>query len=341
MTVRVAVVGATGQVGGIMRSILAERRFPVGQVRFLASPRSAGRRLPWGEDYIEVENAWDTDWLGVDLALFSCGAPASRDLAPRAVAAGAVVVDNSSAWRMDPEVPLVVPEVNASQLDPAHKGIVANPNCTTIVAMPALAALRDAAGLRRVVAATYQAVSGAGGAGVGELVEQVGRVGDRVAELAFDGSALTYPAHQVFPASIAFNAVPLAGSLAADGETTEELKFRNEARKILGLADLAVSCTCVRVGVVTGHMVALNVELESALDVKEAVAVLGRVPGQRVVDLPTTLLAAGRDDLLVGRVRRDPSVENGLALVVVGDNLRKGAALNAIQIAEALLPKLG
>ncbi len=340
MSVRVAVVGATGQVGGLMRSLLAERSFPVAEIRFLASSRSAGTLLPWGDDHVEVEDAWQADWEGVDLALFSCGAPASRELAPRAAAAGAVVVDNSSAWRMDPEVPLVVPEVNASELDRAPKGIVANPNCTTMVAVPALAALRDAAGLRRVVAATYQAVSGAGGAGVAELVEQVGKVGERVGELAFDGCSAAYPAHRVFPAPIAFNAVPLAGSMAEGGETSEELKFRNESRKILGLPGLAVSCTCVRVGVATGHMVALNVELESALGVEEAVAALARAPGQRVVGLPTPLLAAGRDDCLVGRVRRDPSVENGLALVVVGDNLRKGAALNAVQIAEALLPRL-
>lgn len=322
-----------------MRSVLAERRFPVEVMRFLASARSAGRRLAWGTGEVVVEDAWRADWSGVDLALLSCGAAASRELAPRIAAAGGVVVDNSSAWRTDPDVPLVVPEVNGSDLDRIPKGIVANPNCTTMVAMSALAALRDRAGLRRVVATTYQAVSGAGGAGVSELEEQVGKVWGRVAELAFDGAAVPYPAPAAFPAPIAFNVVPLAGSLLDDGETSEELKLRNESRRILGLPDLAVAATCVRVGVMTGHALSLNVELASELSPEAAREVLAAAPGVELVDLPTPLAAAGRDACLVGRVRRDPSVEHGLALFVAGDNLRKGAALNAVQIAEALLAR--
>jgi aspartate-semialdehyde dehydrogenase len=332
---RLAVVGATGQVGGVMRSLLVERGFPVSEMRFMASARSAGRRLGWAGGELEVTDAWAADWRGVDVALFACGAPASRELAPRAAAAGAVVIDNSPAWRMDPEVPLVVPEVNGAELERIGKSIVANPNCTTMIAMPALAALRDAAGLRRVVASTYQCVSGAGGAGVAELAEQVAKAGDQVAALAFDGQAVDWPECSVFPAPVAFNVVPLAGSLV-DDETSEEHKFRNESRKILALPDLAVSATCVRVGVMTGHSISLNVELCSALDVADARRVLAAAPGVQMVDLPTPLAAAGRDACGVGRVRRDPGAEHGLAFFVVGDNLRKGAALNAIQIAEAL-----
>ncbi|MGH9127773.1 MAG: aspartate-semialdehyde dehydrogenase [Acidimicrobiales bacterium] len=333
---RLAVVGATGQVGGVMRAVLVERGFPVESMRFMASTRSAGRRLGWAGEELEVEDAWDADWSGLDVALFACGAPASRELAPRAAAAGAVVVDNSPAWRMDPSVPLVVPEVNGADLGQIPKGIVANPNCTTMVAVPVLAALRDAAGLRRVVASTYQCVSGAGGAGVAELAEQAAKVGPQVTELAFDGGAVDWPECRVFPAPVAFNVVPLAG-LLVDDETNEEHKFRNESRKILGLPELAVSCTCVRVGVMTGHSISLNVELRSALGVEEARRVLAGAPGVELVDLPTPLGAAGRDACLVGRVRRDPGAEHGLALFVVGDNLRKGAALNAVQIAEALV----
>lgn len=333
---RIAVVGATGQVGGVMRAVLASRGFPVASMRFMASARSAGTRLDWAGGQVVVEDAWAADWSGVELALFSCGARASRELAPRAAAAGAVVIDNSSAWRMDPAVPLVVPEVNGAELEHLPLGIVANPNCTTMVAMSALAALRDAAGLRRVVASTYQCVSGAGAAGVAELASQVATVGGDVESLAFDGGAADGLAHSVFPAPVAFNVVPLAGSLV-DDETIEEHKFRNESRKILGLPDLSVSATCVRVGVMTGHCISLNVELGSALALDEARRVLGCAPGVELVSLPTPLMAAGRDACLVGRVRADPSVENGLALFVVGDNLRKGAALNAVQIAEALV----
>src|SRR5205807_723316 len=227
-----------------MRAVLAERRFPLDDVRFLASSRSAGRRLPWAGGEVEVEDAETADFRGVDLALLSCGATASRQLAPKAAEAGAIVVDNSSAWRMDPDVPLVVPEVNGDALASIPKGIVANPNCTTMVGMPVLKPLHDAAGLRRLVVSTYQAVSGAGRKGIAELDEQVQKVGDRAADLALDGDAVSFPPHEVFAAPIAFNVVALAGDLV-DDETVEEHKFRDESRKILEIPDLAVSCTCV------------------------------------------------------------------------------------------------
>src|SRR5205807_2007024 len=228
-------------------------------VRFLASSRSAGRRLPWAGGEVEVEDAEAADFRGVDLALLSCGAPASRQIAPKAADAGAIVIDNSSAWRMDPDVPLVVPEVNGEALARIPKGIVANPNCTTMVGMPVLKPLHDEAGLRRLVVSTYQAVSGEGGAGVAELDEQLRKGLDRAAHLAFDGSAADLPAPAVFPATIAFNVVPMAGKVV-DDETSEEHKFRDESRKILDIPDLAVSCTCVRVPVFTGHSLSLNAE---------------------------------------------------------------------------------
>lgn len=338
---RVGLVGATGLVGGVMLSVLQERRFPVDQLRLFASSRSAGRRLPWAGGEITVEDAATSDYQGLDIVLFSAGATTSRHLAPRVAEAGALVVDNSSAWRMDPDVPLVVPEVNVGALASVPKGIVANPNCTTMVAMPVLKPLHDAAGLRRVVVSTYQSVSGAGVKGIAELEEQVRKVGDRAAELAHDGSAVEMPAPDKFVAPIAFNVVALAGGLVDDGsgETDEEQKFRNESRKILGLPDLGVSCTCVRVPVFTGHSLSLNVETERPLSVEDALALLAAAPAVELADVPTPLAAAGRDPSIVGRVRRDPGVANGLALFVVGDNLRKGAALNAVQIAEALLAR--
>jgi aspartate-semialdehyde dehydrogenase len=339
---RVGVFGATGQVGGVMRTLLAERSFPVGSLRFFASARSAGRRLPWAGGEVEVEDSSSASFAGLDLALFSNGATASRQLAPRVAGAGAVVVDNSSAWRMDPDVPLVVAEVNAAALERIPKGIVANPNCTTMACMPVLGPLHRAAGLRRVVASTYQAVSGAGGAGVAELDQQVRAVADKAAELAFDGSALSFPPASVFPGTIAFNVLPLAGALV-DDETVEEHKFRDESRKILGIPGLAVSCTCVRVPVFTGHSLSLNIELSSPLSPAEARDLLAPAPGVALAEVPTPLAAAGRDPTYVGRIRSDPGVPEGrgLALFVSNDNLRKGAALNAIQIAEALLPTLG
>ena len=338
---RVGVVGATGQVGTVMRRVLAERAFPADEVAFFASSRSVGRRLPWGDDELAVEDADASPAAGLDIALMSIGAAASKELAPRLAASGTVVIDNSSAWRMDPEVPLVVPEVNAAALDDIPKGIVANPNCTTMVAMPVLGPLHAEAGLRRLVISTYQAVSGAGGKGVAELEEQLAKTAERASALAFDGGALDYPTPAVFAGPIAHNVLPLAGRLEADGseETNEEQKLRDESRKILGIQDLAVSGTCVRVPVFTGHSLSINAEFARSLSVERARELLASAPGVRLFDVPTPLAAAGLDDTLVGRLRRDPGVEHGLALFVSGDNLRKGAAVNAVQIAEELLAR--
>ena len=324
-----------------MRALLSDRAFPVDEVRFFASARSAGRTLPWRDGEVVVEDAASADLTGLELALFSAGATSSRQLAPRFAAAGATVVDNSSAWRMDPDVPLVVAEVNPHALDSIPKGIVANPNCTTMAAMPVLKPLHVAAGLRRLVASTYQAVSGAGLAGVEELDEQVRKVVDGAAALTYDGAAVDFPPPAKFARPIAFNVLPLAGKLVDDGsgETDEEQKFRNESRKILEIPDLAVSGTCVRVPVFTGHSLSLNAEFERPIGVTEATELLARAPGVVVAEIPTPLEAAGQDPSYVGRIRQDPTVPDGrgLALFVSNDNLRKGAALNAIQIAEALL----
>jgi aspartate-semialdehyde dehydrogenase len=341
--VSVGVFGASGLVGAVMRTLLAERRFPVRELRFFSSPRSAGRVLPWEGHEIEVEDstADETSFDGLQIALFSNTGKASRVQAPRVAAAGAIVIDNSSAWRMDPDVPLVVTEVNAEQLDSIPKGIVANPNCTTMVAMPVLAPLDRAAGLKRIVVSSYQAVSGGGSAAVGELDAQIRAVADKAVELTYDGTAVTFPASEVFATTIGFNVVPLAGSLLDDGsgETDEDRKWRNESRKILGHPELPVICTCVRVPVFTGHSMSINVEFDRAITPADATAILRSAPGVRVVDLPTPLASTGIDDCLVGRIRQDPTVEHGLALFVSGDNVRKGAALNAVQIAEELMQR--
>jgi aspartate-semialdehyde dehydrogenase len=323
-------------VGEVMRSILAERAFPADEIRFFASARSAGTRLPWSDGDIEVEDAATADYSGLDVVLMSAGATLSRELAPRVAATGAIVVDNSSAWRRDPEVPLVVPEVNVQALASIPKGIVANPNCTTMVCMPPLKVLHDEAGLVRLVASTYQCVSGGGRAGVAELDEQVRAVGEKAAELTWDGAAVDFPPPSKYIAPIAFNVIPFNFKYEEDDETDEEHKFRNESRRILGLPDLRVSCTCVRVPVYTGHSVSINAEFERPLPPDRARELLAKAPGVRLVDVPTPLLAAGADPSYVGRVRRDPGAEHGLALFVSGDNLRKGAALNTVQIAEAL-----
>lgn len=337
----VGIFGATGMVGEVMRAVLAERQFPIDTIRYFASARSAGRKLPWRDVEIEVEDAATADYSGLHIAIFSAGATASRELAPKVAAAGAVVVDNSSAWRMDPDVPLVVPEVNESALDSIPKGIVANPNCTTMVCMAPLKALHDDAGLTRIVASTYQAVSGGGQKAVAELEEQIHKVGEQAVALTLRGDAVEFPPPSKFVAPIAFNVLPFAGNLV-DDETDEEHKFRNESRKILGLPDIPVSCLCVRVPVYTGHSVSLNVEFERPLSVERAKELLGAAgPAVQLVDVPTPLMAAGADPSYVGRIRKDPGAPNGLALFVAGDNLRKGAAVNAVQIAEALLPRLG
>ncbi|HEY3529739.1 MAG TPA: aspartate-semialdehyde dehydrogenase [Nocardioides sp.] len=340
MSLNLGVVGATGQVGAAMRQILIEREFPIGSVRFFASARSAGTTLPFGDHEITVEDAETADPSGLDLALFSAGATASRALAPRFADAGVTVIDNSSAWRMDPDVPLVVSEVNPDAIAEARKGIIANPNCTTMAAMPVLKPLHDEAGLTRLVASTYQAVSGSGVAGVDELAEQISSAGDKARELAYDGSAVAFPEPVKYVDTIAHNVLPLAGSIVEDGEgeTDEEKKLRNESRKILGIPDLLVSGTCVRVPVFTGHSLSINAEFERPLTVARATEVLSSAPGVELADVPTPLHAAGRDPSYVGRLRQDPGVPDrrGLVLFVSNDNLRKGAALNAVQIAELL-----
>jgi aspartate-semialdehyde dehydrogenase len=337
---RVGVVGATGQVGGVMRKVLAERSFPVDEIRYFASARSAGTTLPWHDDQVVVEDAAVADPSGLDVALFSAGATTSRAQAERFAAAGVTVIDNSSAWRMDPDVPLIVSEVNPQAIADARKGIIANPNCTTMVAMPPLAPLHAEAQLTRLVVSTYQAVSGSGGAGVDELDKQVRQVVDRASELTHDGGAVSFPAPEKYVAPIAFNVLPLAGSIVDDGEgeTDEEKKLRNESRKILGIPDLAVSGTCVRVPVFTGHSLSINAEFARPLPVERARELLASAAGVVLADVPTPLMAAGEDPSYVGRLRQDPGVADNrvLALFVSGDNLRKGAALNAVQIAELL-----
>jgi aspartate-semialdehyde dehydrogenase len=332
----VGIVGATGLVGGQLREILAERDFPVASMRYFASPRSAGKRLPWRDAEIVVEDADTADWSGLDIAIFSAGGGTSKRLAPRVAAAGGLVVDNSSAWRMDPEVPLVVAEVNPHALDRIPKGIVANPNCTTMVAMPALRPLHDEAGLIRLVTSTYQAVSGAGVAGVDELDEQVRAAGAAATGLVRDGAAVDFPEGKKWAVPIAYNVVALNYVLGEDGYTEEEAKLRDETRKILGLPDLPISGTCVRVPVYTGHSLSINAEFERELSPERALELLREAPGVVVTDVPNPVEASGQDPVFVGRVRVDPTVPHGLALFVSGDNLRKGAALNAVQIAELL-----
>lgn len=342
--VNIAVVGATGQVGGVLRQLLAERNFPAANVRFIASARSAGKTLPWGAGEIVVEDIATADLSGIDIALFSAGASTSREHAPRFAAAGAVVVDNSSAWRMDEQVPLVVSEVNPEASRNRPKGIIANPNCTTMAAMPVLKVLHDAAGLQRLVVSTYQAVSGTGVAGVRELLDQVNAtVTQDLAALAQDGRAVTFPEPVKYVAPIAFNVVALAGSLIDDGETDEEKKLRFESRKILGIPGLKVSGTCVRVPVFSGHSLAINAEFAAPISPERARELLGSAPGVALADVPNPLAAAGRDPSFVGRIRVDQSVDDGrgLALFISNDNLRKGAALNAIQVAELVAAELG
>jgi aspartate-semialdehyde dehydrogenase len=331
----VGIVGATGQVGTMMRRILVERGFPVDSLRLFASARSAGSSLEFEGQRIIVEDAATASFRGLDVVLFSAGASTSEELAPKVAEDGAIVIDNSSAWRMDPDVPLVVPEVNAETLRNVPKRIIANPNCTTMIVMSPLAGLAGRFGLRRIIASTYQAVSGAGGAGVRELQDQLTALESRASELAFYSTAAESLRPSVFPQVIAANVIPMAGSWV-DDETSEEKKFRNESRKILGLPELLVSVTCVRVPVFTGHSISLTVDLGASFDLDEARHLIHQAYGMSPADIPTPIECVGKDVSLVGRVRRDDCFEHGLSFFVAGDNLRKGAALNAVQIAEEL-----
>ncbi|MEV8413099.1 aspartate-semialdehyde dehydrogenase [Streptomyces niveus] len=333
---KVGIVGATGQVGTVMRTILAERNFPVDELRLFASARSAGSTIEWRGEPVTVEDASTADYTGLDIVLFSAGGATSRALAEKVASQGPVVIDNSSAWRGHPEVPLVVSEVNPHAVADRPKGIIANPNCTTMAAMPALRPLHDEAGLVALVATTYQAVSGSGLAGVAELHDQARKVVENADRLTFDGDAADFPEPTVYKRPIAFNVLPLAGSLVDDGsfETDEEQKLRNESRKILEIPELKVSGTCVRVPVFSGHSLQVNVRFERPISVERAYELLKDAPGVELSEIPTPLQAAGKDASYVGRIRNDETVENGLALFVSSDNLRKGAALNAVQIAE-------
>ena len=333
---RIGIVGATGQVGGVVRSVLAEREFPVDELRLFASARSAGRTLPWAGGEVVVEDAGTADFTGLDIVIFSAGGATSRALAEKVAGQGAVVIDNSSAWRRDPDVPLVVSEVNPHALANRPKGIIANPNCTTMAAMPVLKPLHQEAGLIALVATTYQAVSGSGLAGVSELHSQAVRVTESADRLTFDGRAVDFPEPGVYKRPIAFNVLPFAGNLVDDGsfETDEEQKLRNESRKILEIPELKVSGTCVRVPVFSGHSLQVNARFARPISVERAYELLAQAPGVELSDIPTPLQAAGTDPSYVGRIRVDETVDNGLALFVSNDNLRKGAALNAVQLAE-------
>ncbi|KIF69892.1 aspartate-semialdehyde dehydrogenase [Streptomyces sp. AcH 505] len=339
---KVGIVGATGQVGTVLRRILAERSFPVTELRLFASARSAGSALDWQGAPVTVEDASAADYTGLDIVIFSAGGATSKALAEKVAGQGAVVIDNSSAWRRDPLVPLVVSEVNPHAIKDRPKGIIANPNCTTMAAMPVLRPLHDEAGLVALVATTYQAVSGSGLAGVAELHGQVQKVVAEADKLTHDGGAVDFPEPSVYKRPIAFNVLPLAGSIVDDGsfETDEEQKLRNESRKILEIPELKVSGTCVRVPVFSGHSLQLNARFERPVSVARAYELLKGAPGVELSDIPTPLQAAGKDASFVGRIRDDETVVNGLALFVSNDNLRKGAALNAVQIAELVAAEL-
>lgn len=336
MTKSVAVVGATGAVGRVMREILAERDFPVSAIRLLASSRSAGSRIetPWGE--VVVEDLATADPAGIDIALFSAGGDRSREYAPRFAAVDAVVIDNSSAFRMDDGVPLVVAGVNDDAIA-GHKGIIANPNCTTMTLLMGVAPLHRAANLQRMVVSSYQAVSGSGQRGIAELTHQNEILG-KDQEALVDGG-WSDPGADLYVRPIGWNVVPFAGSESSDGYTDEELKLVNETHKILEAPNVGVEATCVRVPVMTGHAAAATLWFERPLGVDEAAELLGQAPGVQLWEdtVPTPLDSVGIDDVLVGRLRTTLGTPGGINLWTVGDNLRKGAALNAVQLAELLL----
>lgn len=331
----VAVVGATGAVGQEMIAILQERNFPVGELRPIASERSHGKQLEFSGTKLKVMKLDNASFEGIDIALFSAGASRSREFAPVAVEAGAVVIDNSSAFRMEEDVPLIIPEINPHRIpDYTKRGIIANPNCTTAVAIMALKPIHDIAKIKRVVAASYQAVSGAGAQAMEELRIQTKAI---MEGKPFDST--------IFPHQIAFNLLPHIDTFLENGYTREEMKLHNETRKILEDDSIQVTATTVRVPVFRAHSVALNIETEKKISVSEAKTALKNFPGVRVVDEPQNLRypmpieAAGKDECLVGRIREDYTVPSGISLWVVGDQLRKGAALNAVQIAEVLISK--
>jgi aspartate-semialdehyde dehydrogenase len=334
---RLAVVGATGAVGGVMRRLLDERGFPADEIVLFASERSAGREV----DGRIVQPLNDETISGFDLALFSAGGSTSREWAPRFAEAGAIVVDNSSAWRMDPEVPLVVSEVNPEALDHTRKGIVANPNCTTMVVMLPAKALHDEFGLRAMVATSFQAAGGAGQKGIDELAAQVEPMSADVDALVNDGaSVMGRVEHRVHANTLAFNVVPLLGTMNEQGYTDEEMKLQNESRKILGIPELEMTPTCVRVPVMVGHSIAVRATFEREVDLDRAHAALEAFPNLVVQEAPTPLEWAGRDETAVGRVRRDlADPAHTVNFFVVGDNLLKGAALNTVQIAELAIER--
>jgi aspartate-semialdehyde dehydrogenase len=344
MGYRIVVAGATGNVGREVVNILAERAFPADEVAVLASSRSQGIEIEYGDTdkMLKIQNIENFDWSGWDMAIFAIGSDATKKYAPIAAAAGCVVIDNSSLFRMDPDVPLVVSEVNPHAIAEARKGIIANPNCTTMAAMPVLKVLDGAKGLTKLTVTTFQAVSGSGLAGAEELATQVRAAMKQgnIEDLVHDGSAIEFPAPVKYVKTIAFDVVPLAGAIVDDGlyETDEEKKLRNESRKILELPHLLVSGLCVRVPVFTGHSLSINAEFENEITPDEAKELLANAPGVQLEDVPTPLQAAGADPTFVGRLRQDETVDGGrgLAMFVSNDNLRKGAALNAVQIAELI-----
>lgn len=338
LDLRVAVVGATGAVGRVMLEILDERKFPASEIVPLASSRSVGRSIPFGSSLLIVKELSEEALKGIDLVLLDTPDEIALEWAPIAVRAGALVVDNSAAWRMDPTVPLIVPEINAAKAL-EHSGIIASPNCTTIGVVVPLAPLHAKFIAEKVIVSSYQATSGAGQAGVDELKDQVAKLHDDLDSLGSGTAEQSVPKAEVFAATIAFNAVPLVGRVKDEGFTSEEWKLLYETQKILGSPDLDVTATCVRVSTVVGHGSSVFVRFREKVSAREATEILSAARGVTVVDVPNPLMAAGTDDCYVGRIRSDVNDPRSLWFFSVSDNLRKGAALNAIQIAELFLPK--